>query len=107
MPRPKGDATLPEAPLSDAERRDAARTVAIGEPAGSANRADDAVVQPFHVRRSLRGVVDAGVVVQARVTGPVEGTALLLEAASARWEALAADETLLASSVGVPRGKCG
>jgi hypothetical protein len=85
-----------------AERRDAARTVAIGEPAGSANRADDAVVQPFHVRRSLRGVVDAGVVVQARVTGPVEGTALLLEAASARWEALAADETLLAHVAGAP-----
>lgn len=85
-----------------AERRDAARAVAIGEPAGPIRRDDAVILQPFEVRRPLRGQVAAGAVVQARVTEPVEGTALLVETAPAAWEALAADETLLAHVAGAP-----
>ena len=84
------------------ERRDAALTVAIGEPAGPGDRADGVLWQPFHVRQPLRGSVGTGIVVRARVTGPVEGTALLLETAPARWEALEADETLLAHVARAP-----
>lgn len=109
-----------------AERRDAATAVAIGEAAGRA-RADDVglLVQPFVIRQRLRGprteaaqavdatrardataALDAGATVTARVAAPVEDTAFLLAAADAgRWEALAADETLLGYIVGAPETK--
>jgi hypothetical protein len=96
-----------------AERRDEAAVVAIGEAAGRA-QADDTglLAQPFSLRQPLRGrAPDAGVTVNARVTAPVEGTAILLRVdrpevrAAAdldRWEAIAADETLLGHVVAAP-----
>jgi hypothetical protein len=70
------------------------------------------LAQPFSLRQPLRGrAPDAGVTVNARVTAPVEGTAILLRVdrpevrAAAdldRWEAIAADETLLGHVVAAP-----
>lgn len=85
-----------------AERRDAALALAIGESAGPVTDRDGVFLQPCRVRQPLRGPIAAGALVSARVATPIEGTALLLEEAPARWQALAADETLLAHVVGAP-----
>lgn len=96
-----------------AERRDAAAVTAVGEPAGPAVRdAAGLLAQPFTLRQAIRGrLPDGGAPVVARVEGPVTGIAVLFgqragqgdgagqvqrEAAADRWEATAADESLLA-----------
>lgn len=92
-----------------AERRDSATAVAVGEATGPA-QADETglLAQEFVVRQRLRGAVGGGATVRARVAAPVEGTALLLAADLAgrgRWEAIAADETLLGYVVAAPETK--
>ncbi len=85
-----------------AQRRDAAAVTAVGESAGPAAR-DDAgrLAQPFAVRQAIRGRAAAGDVAAARVAGPVAGTAVLFGDASG-WEAVAADEPLLAHVAAAP-----
>jgi hypothetical protein len=91
-----------------AERRDEAAAVAIGEPSGAV--APDAAglpAQPFLVRQVLRGGGKIGdEPVNARVSGPVKGTALLFAMPDGegrhRWSAVAANETLLAYVVATP-----
>jgi hypothetical protein len=91
-----------------AQRRDEAAAVAIGEPEGAV--APDAAGLPsqrFLVRQVLRGGGKIGEEpVLARVTGPVNGTALLFAMpdgeALLRWSAVAANEALLAHVVAAP-----
>lgn len=85
-----------------AERRDASAVTAVGESAGPAAR-DEAgrLEQPFAVRQTIRGRAVAGAIMTARVSGPVAGMAILFGAA-AGWEAVAADEPLLAHVAGAP-----
>ena len=86
-----------------AERRDTAATTAVGEAVGPATR-DDAgrLMQPFVVRQAIRGRVAAHAApVNARVAAPVAGTALLFGEV-AGWEAVAADESLLAHVAAAP-----
>ena len=85
-----------------AQRRDAAAVTAVGESAGPVAR-DDAgrLVQPFTVRQPLRGRTTAGDIVAARVAGPIAGTAILFETAGV-WEAVAADEALIAHVAAAP-----
>jgi hypothetical protein len=89
-----------------AERRDAAAVVAVGEADGLAREADGVVRQPFGVRSLIRG---GGVVADepltARVAGPVTGTAVLFGDESGRFEAVAADETLLGYVAAAPRAE--
>lgn len=88
-----------------ASRRDEAAVVAVAEASGLAAREQALVRQPFTVRTVLRGrgLAEHQTVV-ARVSGPTLGTALLLGDAGAeeRFEAIAADETLLAYVVAAP-----
>jgi hypothetical protein len=85
-----------------AERRDAAEVTAVGESAGPVVRDDlGRLVQPFAVGQSLRGRGTAGDIVAARVAGPIAGTAVLF-ADPAGWEAVAADEPLLAHVAAAP-----
>ena len=104
-----------------AERRDQAAVVAVGEAAGPATA--DAIgflFQPFRIDQRLRGhvdaadaadAVDAGGPVSARVTGPVNGTAVLFGTVAAaavpgadrhRWSAVASDESLLGHVAAAP-----
>ena len=86
-----------------AERRDTAATTAVGEAVGPATR-DDAgrLMQPFVVRQAIRGRAAAHAApVNARVAAPVAGTALLFGEV-AGWEAVAADESLLAHVAAAP-----
>jgi len=85
-----------------AQRRDAAAVTAVGESAGPTAR-DDAgrLTQPFAVRQAIRGRAAGGDIVAARVGGPVAGMALLFGDA-AGWEAVAADEPLLAHVAAAP-----
>ena len=89
-------------PLAD--RRDAADVTAVGEAAGPAHR-DEAglVVQPFVLGQAIRGDAARDASVTARVTGPVDGTAILFETAGV-WEAVAADEALFAHVATAPAG---
>ncbi|MFM8414335.1 MAG: hypothetical protein ACKOCX_06380 [Planctomycetota bacterium] len=86
-----------------AARRDAAAVVAVGEAAGTARDDAGLVRQPFIVRGVIRGeAVAADEVVTARVPGPISGTALLLGDTAGRFEAVAADETLLGYVAAAP-----
>lgn len=85
-----------------AERRDAAAVTAVGESAGPAARDTDGLLaQPFTVRQAIRGRPGDEAVVTASVPGPVAGTAVLFGDA-AGWEAVAADEPLLAHVAEAP-----
>ena len=85
-----------------AERRDAAVVTAIGVSAGPAARDSAGLLgQPFTLGQAIRGRATAGDVVAARVPGPVAGTAVLFGDA-AGWEAVAADEPLLAHVAAAP-----
>jgi hypothetical protein len=85
-----------------AQRRDAAAVTAVGESAGPSAR-DEAgrLAQPFVVRQAIRGRAAVGDVVAGRVAGPVAGTAILF-GDTAGWEAVAADEPLLAHVAAAP-----
>ena len=85
-----------------AQRRDAAAVTAVGESAGPAAR-DEAgrLAQPFAVRQAIRGRAVVGDIVAARVAGPVAGTALVF-GDTAGWEAVSADEALLAHVAAAP-----
>ncbi|MFM8414532.1 MAG: hypothetical protein ACKOCX_07385, partial [Planctomycetota bacterium] len=86
-----------------AARRDAAAVVAVGEAAGTARDDAGLVRQPFVVRGVIRGeAVAPDEVVTARVPGPINGTALLLGDTAGRFEAVAADETLLGYVAAAP-----
>jgi len=94
-----------------AARRDRAVCVAIGEPTAAAYRDPEGLpMQPLAIVQRLGdGAADAaepGAVVQARVPGPIAGTALLFAEQGAdpparpsggglRWSAIAADEALI------------
>jgi hypothetical protein len=89
------------------ERRDAAEVVAVGVADGPAERdAAGILAQRFELHQALRGTFGAaGQVVTARVAAPVEGTAILFGSAlagTARWEAIAADEPLIAHVAAAP-----
>ena len=85
-----------------AQRRDAADVTAVGESAGPAARDDvGRLVQPFAVGQTFRGRATTGDIVAARVAGPIAGTAILFGAADG-WEAVAADEPLLAHVAAAP-----
>ncbi len=91
-----------------AGRRDAAAVTAVGEADGAAGRdAAGLPAQPFAVRQAIRGRLDGvAPLVTARIEGPVAGTAVLFgdaaPAAPLRWEAVAADESLLAHVAAAP-----
>ena len=91
-----------------AQRRDEAAAVAIGEPSGAVTT-DAAGVpsQTFLVRQYIRGDREIGdEPVLARVSGPVNGTALLFAMPDGeerlRWSAVVANEALLAHVVAAP-----
>ena len=91
-----------------AQRRDEAAAVAIGEPSGAVTT-DAAGVpsQTFLVRQYIRGDREIGdEPVLARVSGPVNGTALLFAMSDGeerlRWSAVVANEALLAHVVAAP-----
>ena len=87
-----------------AERRDAAAVVAVGEVAGAAREAEWGVRQAFLVQSVIRGArAVADETVTARVAGPVTGTAVLFGDEAGRFEAVAADETLLGYVAAAPR----
>jgi hypothetical protein len=95
-----------------AERRDRSAAVAVGESAGPVSRsAAGDRVQPFTILQGIAaGPIAAGDEVTARVRGPVAGTAILFgaargdttEAGVLDWEAIEADETLIAHVVAAP-----
>lgn len=92
-----------------AEQRDGAAVTAVGEAAGPAARGADGLLgQPFTLRQAVRGTLPAGrSPVTARVEGPVTGLAVLFgtgprDGAAGRWEAVAADEALLAHVAAAP-----
>jgi hypothetical protein len=95
-----------------AERRDRSAAVAVGESAGPVTRsAAGDRVQPFTILQSIAaGPAAVGDRVTARVRGPLAGTAVLFGAAGAEvagasgleWEAIEADETLIAHVVAAP-----
>jgi hypothetical protein len=88
-----------------AERRDAAKGFAVGEAAAAAAPdADGFTAQRFRVAQVIRGdKAMAGAAVQARVGGPVEGTALLFSTGEPpRWTAIPANEALLGYAVAAP-----
>lgn len=90
-----------------ADRRDAADAVLVGDAAGDATRgADGLLVQPMAPLTVLRGRADipAGVV-ECRVGEPITGTGILFgsrDRDGLRWEAIAADETLIAHVAAAP-----
>ncbi len=90
-----------------AARRDAASVVAIGEAIGETMNDAGVIRQPFGVRTILRGDgASLDEPITARVPGPVVGTAILFGDDGVenerRFEAIAADETLLGYIVAVP-----
>ncbi len=93
-----------------AERRDRAAALAVGEPAGPVrNGADGLPRQPLEIVQLLRRddalAATAGGMVEARVPGPISGTALLFadgDQRDAAWSAIAADETLLGHVIAAP-----
>ena len=89
-----------------AERRDAAAVVAVGEASGEARQAEGGVRQTFVLQSVIRGAgANAGDTVTARVAGPVTGTALILGDEAGRFEAVAADETVLGYVATAPRSE--
>lgn len=87
-----------------AERRDAAAIVAVAEAADAAREAEGGIRQTFVVQSVIRGAGAApDETVTARVAGPVRGTALLFGDEARRFEAVAADETLLGYVAAAPR----
>lgn len=93
-------------PLAD--RRDAADPVLVGGTAGAAGRdADGLLVQPFEPLALLRGTapLPAEPIHACHVDEPVTGTAIVFggrDARGPRWEAIAADETLIAHVAAAP-----
>jgi hypothetical protein len=90
-----------------AARRDAASVVAVGESDGEATESEGVIRQPFVVRSIIRGDgVVAEEIVTARVAGAIAGTAMLVgedgDNATSRFEAIAADETLLGYMAAAP-----
>ncbi len=89
-----------------AERRDTASAVAVGEATGSpTNSPDGRSLQPCTIRQLIRGDAAPGEIVLARVEGPLSGLALLFrdgDGPTARWSAVAADETLLGHVAAAP-----
>jgi len=90
-----------------AERRDAADSVLVGDAAGDATRAADGLlVQPLAPLAVLRGAADVpAAALECRVGEPIMGTGLLFgsrEPDGLRWEALAADEALIAHVAAAP-----
>ena len=78
------------------QRRDAAVVVAVGEAGGEAREDEGIVSQPLVVRGVISGMgIAVADTVIARVAGPVEGTAVVFGDATGRFEAVAADESLL------------
>lgn len=84
-----------------ADRRDAAEVTAVGAAAGPAVPTDGRVEQSFALGQAIRGVVGRDAVVTARVAGAVAGTAILF-GVDGTWEALAADEPLIAHVAAAP-----
>lgn len=83
-----------------AERRDAAARLVVADAVRKAGRADEGLLlQDFAAIVTLRGgELPPGSVVEARVEASVPGTALLFgmdEGPVTRWEAIAADESLI------------
>lgn len=90
-----------------AERRDAADAVFIGSAAGAAARGPDGLlVQPLAALAPLRGTMDLpSGALACRVAEPIAGTAILFgsrERAAMSWEAIAADESLIAHVAAAP-----
>lgn len=90
-----------------AERRDAADAVLIGSAAGTAARGPDGLlVQPLAALAPLRGTMDLpSGALACRVAEPIAGTAILFgsrERAATSWEAIAADESLIAHVAAAP-----
>lgn len=90
-----------------AARRDAASGVAVGEADGVASESDGVLHQPFVIRSVIRGRgVHVDQVVSGRVPGRVHGTAMLFGELNGeegvRFEAVAADETLLGYIAAAP-----
>ena len=90
-----------------AERRDAADSVLVGDAAGDATRGTDGLlVQPLAPLADLRGAADVpDGVIDCRVGEPITGTGILFgsrEPDGLRWEALAADEALIAHVAAAP-----
>ncbi|MFN9370054.1 MAG: hypothetical protein ACK6CT_15025 [Planctomycetia bacterium] len=92
-----------------AERRDAATATVVGEAAGAAERdAAGLLAQPFVPRQAIRGPLpDGDSPLTARVEAAVGGFAVLFgeglgNGRGGRWEALAADELLIAHVVAAP-----
>jgi hypothetical protein len=92
-----------------AERRDRSAAVVVGESAGPVTRSAPGYrVQPFTVLQPIAsGSAAAGDRVTARVRGPVAGTAVLFrsvraDAAGLAWEAIEADEPLIAHVAAAP-----
>lgn len=91
-----------------AQRRDGAAAVVIGEPeGGAAPNPAGLPAQRFLVRQCIRGGGKIGdEPIAARVSGPVNGTALLFAMPDGeerlRWSAVAANEALLAHVVAAP-----
>ena len=90
-----------------AARRDAADAVLIGSAAGAAARAADGLlVQPLSPVADLRGTTDVPAdVIECRVAEPITGTGILFGSRSEnglRWEAIAADEALIAHVAAAP-----
>jgi hypothetical protein len=84
-----------------ADRRDAAAVTAVGAAAGPAVPTDGRVEQPFALGQAIRGAIDRDAVVTARVAGAVAGTAILFKS-DGTWEAVAADEPLIAHVAAAP-----
>ena len=90
-----------------AARRDAADAVLIGSVSGPAARAADGLlVQPLTPVADLRGTPQVPAdVVECRVAEPITGTGILFGSRSPdglRWEAIAADEALIAHVAAAP-----
>ena len=90
-----------------AERRDAADSVLVGDAAGDATRAADGLlVQPLAPLAVLRGAADVpAAALECRVGEPIMGTGLLFgsrDPDGLRWEAIAADEALIAHVAAAP-----
>lgn len=90
-----------------AERRDAADSVLVADAVGDATRAADGLlVQPLAPLAALRGAADVpAAALECRVGEPIMGTGLLFgsrEPDGLRWEAIAADEALIAHVAAAP-----
>ena len=78
------------------QRRDTAVVVAVGEADGEAREEEGIVSQPLVVRGVISGMgIAIADTVIARVAGPVVGTAIVFGDVTGRFEAVAADESLL------------